>query len=89
VRAQIGLVNAVVPHHQMLSTSRELAGRIIRHPPQAVAAIITAATRGMNVSIGEGLLVESAEFAAVAAQATFGKALAAWASRDRANLTGA
>jgi enoyl-CoA hydratase/carnithine racemase len=80
---EIGLVNAVVPHDQLLSASRELAGRIIRHSEPAVAATITATTRGLNMSIGEGLMVESAAFAAVAAEPTLGNTLAAWVARDR------
>jgi enoyl-CoA hydratase len=80
---QIGLVNAVVPHDQLLSAARDLAGRILRHSPQAVAATIAAATRGLNMSIGEGLLVETAEFAAVAAGPTLRNTLAAWADRAR------
>jgi enoyl-CoA hydratase/carnithine racemase len=84
---QIGVVNAVVPHDQLLQASRELAGRIIRHSPQAVAATIAAATRGLNLSIDEGLLVERAEFAAVAAGAELGNTLEAWASRDRRERT--
>jgi enoyl-CoA hydratase/carnithine racemase len=84
---QIGLINAVVPPDRLLPASRELAGRIIRHSPPAVAATITAATRGLNMSIGEGLLVESAEFAAVAAGAELGNTLAAWVARDRRDLS--
>jgi enoyl-CoA hydratase/carnithine racemase len=84
---QIGVVNAVVPHDQLLQASRDLAGRIIRHSPQAVAATIAAATRGLNISIDEGLLVERAAFAAVAAGAELGNTLAVWTSRDRRDLT--
>jgi enoyl-CoA hydratase/carnithine racemase len=80
---EIGVVNAVVPHDQLLPAARELAGRIIRHSPRAVAATIAAATRGLNMSIDEGLLVERAEFAAVAAGAELGQTLTAWSSRHR------
>jgi len=79
----IGLVNAVVPHAQLLTAARALAGRIIRHSPQAVAATIAAATRGLNMTIDEGLLVERAAFATVAAEPTLARTLAAWVDRDR------
>lgn len=82
---QIGVVNAVVPHHQLLPAARELAGRIIRHSPQAVAATIAAATRGLNMSIDEGLLVERAAFAAIAAGTELGQTLEAWTTRNRAD----
>jgi enoyl-CoA hydratase len=79
----IGLVNAVVPHDQLLPAARALAGRIICHSPRALTATIAATTRGLNMSIDEGLLLERAEFAAVAAGAELGKVLAAWLARDR------
>ena len=62
---EIGLINRVVPHDQLLSAARELAGRIIRHSPQGVGSVITAVTRGLNMGIAEGLLVESEQFAAL------------------------
>src|SRR5207244_3680769 len=52
---EIGLINKVVPHEQLLPAARELAGRIIRHSPLAVASVITAVTRGLNMGIAEGL----------------------------------
>ena len=60
---QIGLVNAVVPHECLIEEALALANRIIRHSPLAVSAIITAVTRGLNVSIAEGLLIECEQFA--------------------------
>ncbi|MDB5655769.1 MAG: Enoyl-CoA hydratase/carnithine racemase, partial [Tardiphaga sp.] len=45
---EIGLVNAVVPHDQLLPAARDLAQRIIQHSPEAISAIITAVTRGLN-----------------------------------------
>lgn len=75
---QIGLVNAVVPHDQLLSAARDLAGRIIRHSPHAVAATITAATRGLNMGIAEGLQVESEQFAAVMPTRELHDGLARW-----------
>src|SRR6201991_759411 len=43
---EIGLVNRVVPHEQLVDTALSLADRITRHSPLAVARVITAATRG-------------------------------------------
>jgi enoyl-CoA hydratase/carnithine racemase len=80
---EIGVVNAVVPHDQLLPAARELAGRIIRHSPQAVAATITAATRGLNMAIAEGLQVESAQFAAVMPTQELRDGLTAWTGRRR------
>jgi enoyl-CoA hydratase len=78
---QIGLVNAVVPHDQLLPAARELARRIIRHSPHAVAATITATTRGLNMGIAEGLQAESAQFAAVMPTSELRDGLDAWLGR--------
>ncbi|GAA3455523.1 crotonase/enoyl-CoA hydratase family protein [Dactylosporangium matsuzakiense] len=62
--AELGLVNAVVPADTLLEAARDLAGRVIRHAPTAVAACLRAVTRGINLPIDEGLAVEAAAFAA-------------------------
>ncbi|MFJ9694335.1 crotonase/enoyl-CoA hydratase family protein [Kitasatospora sp. NPDC101183] len=62
--AEIGLVNSVVPADELLYAARELADRVIRHAPTAVAACLRAVTRGINLPIDEGLAVEAAAFAA-------------------------
>ncbi len=62
--AEIGLVNSVVPADELLLAARDLVERIIRHAPTAVAACLRAVTRGVNLTIDEGLAVEAAAFAA-------------------------
>jgi len=84
----VGLVNAVVPHDQLLSAARALARCIINHSPLAVASVITAVTRGLNLSIAEGLLVESEQFAALTPSQDLGEGLAAWIGRRPANYLG-
>ena len=78
---EIGLVNMVVPHDALLPTARELAGRIVRHSPLAVGAIITAVTRGLNMSIGEGLQAESEQFAAMVPTGDLEEGINAWIER--------
>jgi enoyl-CoA hydratase/carnithine racemase len=85
---EIGLVNAVVPHHELLPAARELAQRIIRHSSDAISSIITAATRGLNMAISEGLQVESEQFAGLVGTATLNEGLAAWTERRPPNFTG-
>lgn len=62
--AELGLVNTVVPADDLLDAARDLAARITRHAPTAVAACLRAVTRGINLPIDEGLAVEAANFAA-------------------------
>ena len=61
--AELGLVNRVVPHGDLLDEAHALAERILLHPPSAVAACLAAVTRGINLPIDEGLAVEAAWFA--------------------------
>lgn len=80
----IGLVNAVVPSADLARSAEDLARRITRHSPLAVNAVITAATRGLNMAIGEGLAGEAAQFARVAASTDLREGLAAWIGRRSA-----
>jgi enoyl-CoA hydratase len=78
---EIGLINAVVPHHELLSAARQLATRIIRHSPLAIRSIVAAVTRGLNMSISEGLQVESEQFAGMVPTHDLAEGLAAWIER--------
>lgn len=78
---EIGLVNHVVPHHDLMPTARALAERIIRHSPLATASILTAVTRGLNMTIGEGLQMESEQFARMAPTRDIREGLDAWLAR--------
>lgn len=75
---ELGLVNAVVPAAELLPAAHELARRITRHSPLAVASVITAVTRGINLSIDEGLLVESEQFARMVPTQDLAEGLDAW-----------
>ncbi len=85
---EIGLVNAVVKHDGLLNAATDMAARIIRHSPVAAAGIITAVTRGLNVSIAEGLQIEAEQFARVAASQDTREALDAWIERRPPVYTG-
>ena len=86
---EIGLVNAVVPHDELLPAARDLAGRIVRHSPLAVGSVITAVTRGLNMPIAEGLLIESEQFASLVPTHDLGEGLAAWKERRAPSYRGA
>ena len=78
---EFGLVNMVVPRGQVLAAAKELALRITRHSPLAIASILTAVTRGINTSIGEGLLIESEQFARMVPTLDLAEGLDAWIGR--------
>jgi enoyl-CoA hydratase len=75
---ELGLVNRVVPHETLMDAAHELARAAIRHSPLAIAAILTATTRGLNLPIAEGLLVESEQFAKIVPSEDIREGLDAW-----------
>jgi enoyl-CoA hydratase len=78
---EIGLVNRIVAHDDLLPAALELAGRILRHSTLTVSRIITAVTRGLNATIAEGLEIESEQFARAAPTCDTREALDAWLVR--------
>jgi enoyl-CoA hydratase len=71
-----------------LPAARKVAMSIMRHSPLAVASIITAVSRGLNMSISEGLLVESEQFARVAPTHDLREGIDAWIGRRPAVFSG-
>ena len=85
---ELGLVNQVVAHDDLLPAANELARRILLHSPLAATCILSAVTRGINLSIAEGLLVESEQFARIAPTADLREGLDAWIARVKPNYPG-
>jgi enoyl-CoA hydratase/carnithine racemase len=80
---EMGLVNRVVPAVDLMPAARELAKLIMRHSSLAVAGILSAVTRGINASIGEGLLMESEQFARLVHSHDLSEGLDAWKERRK------
>jgi enoyl-CoA hydratase len=85
---EMGLVNRVVPHEELLPAAFELAERILRHSPLVAARIITAVTRGLNATISEGLQIESEQFARMVPTHDNREALDAWIARRPPTYSG-
>lgn len=85
---EIGLVNQVVSHGALMPAARDLARRIMRHSPLAIASIIAAVTRGLNMTIGEGLQVESEQFARIVPTRDLREGLDAFIERREPAFTG-
>jgi enoyl-CoA hydratase len=84
VEAQrLGLVNAVVEHDHLLDEARALAAQIARHTPAAVAACLRSVTRGLNVSIDEGLAIEAQQFGAMVPMHDVREGIATFLARRR------
>lgn len=78
---ELGLVNKVVPHDELLMATIDLANRVLRHSPLAASRIISAVTRGLNTTIEEGLVIEREQFARMAATHDVIEGLDAWIAR--------
>lgn len=85
---EMGLINKIVPHDQLLPAAFELAERVVRHSHLAASRIITAVTRGINTTIEEGLLIEREQFARMAATRDVHEGLDAWMARRKPRYTG-
>jgi enoyl-CoA hydratase/carnithine racemase len=84
----IGLVNRVVPLPGLLDAAMAMAAEVTAHSPLAVAASLAAVTRGLNLSIAEGLAVEAAAFASVLHSADLREGLAAFRERRAPRFEG-
>lgn len=89
VRAlELGLVNKVVPHGELMPAALDLARRVVTHSPAALASILTAVARGINLGIAEGLSVEAEQFARMAPTADLREGLSAWIERRKPRYDG-
>ena len=85
---RIGLVNEVVPHEHLLDAAFALAGTIAEKSPLAVAAALASVTRGLNVSIDEGLAIEMNHFARMVPTRDIEEGISAWLARRKPQFSG-
>lgn len=78
---EMGLVNKVVPHGELMKEAFAMAQSIICHSAGTATAILSAVNRGLNVSLHDGLQIEGEQFARVAASSDTFEALTAWKER--------
>jgi len=64
---RLGLVNRVVPKEQLLDEAMKLAQAIVKNGPLAVAAVLEAVNRGLQLPLDQGLRLESGLFGILAA----------------------
>jgi enoyl-CoA hydratase len=86
--AEIGLVNKVVPHDQLLAAARALALKILEKPPLAVRATLASTIRGLDLSITEGLALEADQFARLVPTADAREGIAAFLEKRPSVFTG-
>jgi len=81
---RLGLVNDAVPHDRLLDAAFALAGQIMAHPPLAVRTCLASVTRGLNLTIDEGLAVEAMQFGLMVGTRDIEQGLSSFLDRKRA-----
>lgn len=85
---RIGLVNQVVAPGQLMPTARRWAEVILQKAPLAVRAAKEAMTRGLNMSLDDGLELESQLVARLMATEDYTEGVTAFLEKRRANFHG-
>ncbi|HYJ79805.1 MAG TPA: enoyl-CoA hydratase-related protein [Longimicrobiaceae bacterium] len=85
---RIGLANRVVPQAELLDAARALMATILRNGPVALGLAIECATRGMEVSMDDGLALESNLFGLLASTDDMREGMAAFLEKRRAEFKG-
>ena len=83
---RIGLVNRVLPREQLLPEAEKLALAILKNGPLAVAAVLEAVQRGLQVGLDDGLRLESGLFGILAASADMHEGLNAFLEKRPARF---
>ncbi|MFD1627721.1 crotonase/enoyl-CoA hydratase family protein [Azospirillum griseum] len=83
-----GLVNQVVAPDRLLDAAHALADRIVAMPAVAVTACLAAVTRGLNLSIDEGLAVEASQFARTVSTQDIREGITAFLDKRPARFVG-
>jgi enoyl-CoA hydratase len=85
---RIGLANRVVPQAELMDTARKMLSTIIANGPIAVGLAIECATRGMEMSVDDGLALESNLFGLLAATTDMREGMQAFLEKRKAEFTG-
>ena len=83
---RIGLVNRVWPQAQLLDEAVKLAESIVKNGPLAVAAVLEAVNRGMQLPMDDGLRLESGLFGILAASEDMHEGLKAFLEKRPARF---
>jgi enoyl-CoA hydratase/carnithine racemase len=87
--ANIGLVNEVVAPDRLIQEARDLAMQISQRSPAAVRACLESVTRGLNLTIDEGLAVEASQFARMVPTEDIREGIRAFIERRTPQFNGA
>jgi enoyl-CoA hydratase len=83
---RIGLVNRVVPREQLLAEAEKLVQAMLKNGPLAVAAVLEAVQRGLQLGLDDGLRLESGLFGILAASEDMHEGLKAFLEKRPARF---
>jgi enoyl-CoA hydratase len=85
---RIGLANKVVPQAELAETARKMMTAILANGPIALGLAIECTTRGMEMSLDDGLALESNLFGLLAATNDMREGMTAFLEKRKADFTG-
>jgi len=85
---RIGLANRVSPADSILEDARGMMNTILRNGPVALGLAIECTTRGMEMSMDDGLALESNLFGLLAATDDMREGMTAFMAKRKAEFTG-
>ena len=85
---RIGLANKVVPLAELMDAARAMMKGILKNGPVALGLAIECATRGMEMSVDDGLALESNLFGLLASTTDMREGMTAFLEKRRAEFTG-
>jgi enoyl-CoA hydratase len=85
---RIGLANRVVPQAELMDAARRLMETILKNGPVALGLAIECTTRGMEMSVDDGLALESNLFGLLAATEDMREGMSAFLEKRAANFQG-
>ncbi len=85
---RIGLVNRIVPQESLIEECRTLLTLIINNGPVALGLAIECTTRGMEMSLDDGLALESNLFGLLAATDDMREGMTAFLEKRKAEFVG-
>jgi enoyl-CoA hydratase len=85
---RIGLANRVVPLGELMDNARQMMSTILANGPVAIGLAIECATRGMEMSVDDGLALESNLFGLLAATSDMREGMSAFLEKRKAAFTG-
>ena len=85
---RVGLVNAVCKSEELMEQALQMAGRMLKNAPLAIARAKQCIDEGLDMPIDEAIALENRHFAECFATADQKEGMSAFMAKSKANFTG-